>query len=325
MRVVDTPRQDDPHRPAATVVVAVLTYRGIDATRACLKSLTRSAAWPIPVLVVDNASGTGEGVALATEFGMPVVSRMSFTNGGVPGGYNIALSWAADLGATHVLLLNNDTLLDDPELVHKLTRCAARGVAAVGPLVRGPDGALHSAGGRLRRWTGQAIHLLGASVPPGSAPYPVDWLDGSCLLVSMEAARSIGGLAPEYFLYWEEVDWCLRARQSGYRLLVDPTASITHLGSLTVSGNEQVAYWMRNKVLFVRRNCGWVANLIAIVTLLTIALPRHMARGVRSGRGWRPAAKAAANALRWNVADAREQRRWRMPAVGPSIGGGSRP
>jgi GT2 family glycosyltransferase len=312
-------------RPGAdqgrAVVVAVLTYRGIEKTRACLDTLRRSSSWPVPTLIVDSASGTGEGAVLATDYGPPVVSETTSNNDGVPGGYNEALRWAAIQGATHVLLLNNDTLLDDADLIAKLFRLASPDVAALGPWVRDATGSVQSAGGRLRKLTGQAMHLNERSAPSHASPYSVDWLDGSCLLVSVDAARDIGGLAPEYFLYWEEVDWCVRAARRGYRLLVDPNASITHLGSQTVTGDQQVAYWMRNKLLFARRNAGLIPNLVAVATLVVIAMPRHALKGIRSGRGWRPAVRGAVGALRWNVADAIERGHWRVPAVGPPLAG----
>src|ERR1043166_3587904 len=115
------------------IVAAILTYRGLEPTRNCLKTLARSTSWPLPVVVVDNSSGTDEGVALAKEIGAPVASIVTSSNGGVPGGYNAALAWAADHGASHVLLLNNDTLLEDRQMLAALVGNLRPDVAAVGP------------------------------------------------------------------------------------------------------------------------------------------------------------------------------------------------
>jgi len=302
------------------IVAAILTYRGLEPTRNCLKTLARSTSWPLPVVVVDNSSGTDEGVALAKEIGPPVASIVTSSNGGVPGGYNAALAWAADHGASHVLLLNNDTLLEDRQMLAALVGNLRPDVAAVGPWIRQADGKLQSAGGRLRRATGQASHVDEASSAPSrTQPYDVDWLDGACLLVSLDAVRRLGAFAPEFFLYWEEVDWCSRARDAGYRLVVEPRASVTHLGSLTVSRNDQAQLWMRNKILFARRHGGLAANLVTVLLFIGLTVPRQVVRSVRAGGGWRWAVTAGLAGLGWNVSDARRRRRWRVPASGPAL------
>ena len=125
---------------AFTVAIGILTWRGYDATRDCLNSLRILSQWPIPTVVVDNHSGTGEGARLAEEFGAPVEALTLPTNGGVPLGYNAAIRWASARGASHVLLLNNDVLATDPDMISELLRAAGDDVAATGPIVCDSDG-----------------------------------------------------------------------------------------------------------------------------------------------------------------------------------------
>ena len=301
---------------APTIVIGILTWHGYDLTKACLESLKTLSDWPIPTLVVDNGSGTGEGVRLAQEFGPPVESIELAEDGGVPTGYNAAMRWASDRHADYVLLLNNDTIISDPAMIRLLAAAATDRVAAVGPIVRDPDGAVHSAGGFLRMWKARSDHFKEAQTP--DRPYSAEWLDGPCLLVSVDAARRIGGLEPTYFLYWEELDWCVRARHAGYQCVVQPLTSITHARSSRDPSAEARYLMLRNQILFMRRNGSFSQNLTSFTWLILARIPKQLVRSVgREGLG--TALRAASRGIAWNLALALRRRRWRLPADGPDI------
>ncbi len=297
--------------------MAVLTWRAYEVTKACLDSLMLADGWPFPLAIIDNGSGTGEGRRLADEFGPPVVVVELAEDGGVPAGYNAGMNWARDVGATHVLLLNNDTLCSDPHLLDRLLAAAAPDVAAVGPLVRSPGGVLQSAGGVVHWWRGRAAQLTEARIPWSDSPYDVDWIDGSCMLVAVDAVARVGGLEQEFFLYWEEVDWCVRACRAGLRCVVEPRTSITHIGSASITSQTQLRQFLRNKLLFMRRNAGWPANATTLAIFVLLTVPRHVIRQGLSPRGWLQALSAGIDALAWNVADAYRRRAWLVPPDEP--------
>ena len=294
------------------VVVAVLTYRGYQTTRACVRSLVSAMEWPFPVVIVDNASGTNEGRRIAEEFGAPVTFLETPSNHGVPTGYNAALQWGQERGFGYVLLLNNDTLYR-PGTINRLRAAAKGDVAVVGPLVEQPDGKLQSAGGRISWRTGRAVSIGRDDVARWNAPYEVDWVDGSCMLVSTAAVHAIGGLAPEFFMYWEEVDWCVRACRAGWRCLVEPRASIVHLGSVTVEPAARLKFWMRNRILFMRRHASRVENVLSLSVFVGVTVPRHLARSMRRRRSPLPVVRAAVAAVGWNMRDAAARRAWLVP------------
>jgi GT2 family glycosyltransferase len=291
--------------------------RGYDTTRRCLESLRSVRGWPFPTLVVDNASGTGEGERLAAEFGAPVVSITRLVDDGVPGGYNAALSWSASIGASHILLMNNDTIVKDPEILERLLAAAAEPrVAAVAPLTVDGEGSIFSAGGTLDWVRGRSGHRKTALFE--SDPYDADWLDGPALLVSVDAARVVGGLAPEYFMYWEDVDWCIRARRAGFRCLIEPSTSITHLGGGSPS-RQAIRQGRRNAILFMRRNGGWMDNVTSLAYFLTVGALRTFVGSCFAGHGIGVGIAATASGVAWNVRDALSVRRWRVPPDGPGI------
>jgi GT2 family glycosyltransferase len=300
-----------------TVVVGVLTWNGYEKARACVESLATLDDWPLPVLVVDNGSTEPEGERIAREFGSPVVALRLTPNQGVAGGYNAALSGAAALGATHVLLLNNDTLVTDPQMLARLVTAAEPDVAAVGPVVLNFDRTVFSAGGTLSWATGRTRHRHHPRV--SDEPHAVAWLDGPCLLVSIAAVRRIGGLDPIFVSYWEDIDWCVRAQRAGYRCLLEPRTSIIHLRGGTIPSPEARAFSLRNSLLFLRRNGSTANTVTGLAFFLAVRIPFHLVRHAWPPSRIAPAIRSAAHAVMWHVRDTR-RRGWRLGGDGPELG-----
>jgi len=151
------------------------------------------------------------------------------------------------------------------------------------------------------------------------APYEAEWLDGPCMLVSVEAVRAIGGLAPEYFMYSEELDWGIRARRAGFRLLVEPRTSIRHDRSTRRPSMRVRELSLRNAVLFMRRNGSAAQN---VTSLFWAFIYRPIAMTLRClGRpsDLLQVPGVVVAALRWNLQDARTRGSWRLPATGPDL------
>jgi GT2 family glycosyltransferase len=216
---------------------------------------------------------------------------------------------------SHVLLANNDLTFSDPTLPDRLLQRATEGAAAVGPVIRSGDGSIASAGVQIGRWTAHARRLLQLR---SASPYAVDALDGSCLLVSLDAMCHIGAFEPEFFLYWEETDWCRRARAHGYQLLIDPTVSVTHAGGASGDLRTTRRYALRNSLLFVRRNVRGVRGLVAAASWLLARVPIFLAR--RLGERASPGSVVADAwwAISWHVEDVR-RRGWHRAPEGPRL------
>lgn len=301
------------------LIIGILTWNGYELARACLTSLARLSGWPIPVVVLDNGSREPEGERLATEFGPPVEAVTLPENQLVAGGYNALLRAAAERGASHVLLLNDDTTITDPAMLDRLAAAAGPDVAAVGPLVLNGDGSLFSAGGTVELWSGRSRHLTGDDLPARDRPYQVSWIDGSCMLVSISAACRVGGLDPAFVSTWEDVDWCVRSGALGYRCLVEPRTTIRHLRGQTISSYESDRHHLRNRILFARRHTDWPHMITAAVWFTFITFPRQAIRSFPSLGGLRRVASATSSAVRWNLSDAIKRGSWRRPATGPDI------
>jgi hypothetical protein len=298
------------------LVIAILNWNGYALTRACIESLARLSGPAHRVLIVDNGSAEPEAERLAGEFGGQVEALSLSENLGVGGGYNAGIRWARDRGAKYVLLLNNDTLVDDPLLARRLIDACGPDVFAVGPLVKEPSGRVWTAGGLLNWRTFQTGHLQAHEITSPASPYPVVWIDGSCMLVSVAAACELQGFDEIFFLYWEEIDVCVRAGRRGLRCLVDPRASIVHLVGQTARPSQIDHLMLRNAILFMRRNGTRRQNAVFMLQLLCWRMPLFVARRIKHGGGAWESVRMVLRSLAWNLRDAAGERGWRRSAGG---------
>jgi len=246
------------------VVVIVLCWNGVEDTLECLASL-RAVDYPgFRTIVVDNGSSDGTPAIVRSSFpGVELIETGE--NLGFAGGNNVGICRAMDGAADAVLLLNNDTTVA-PDFLSELVEAMYRSdrVAAANPTIYyydEPD-VIWAAGGAVDLRTGVASQrCIGETDSAERADEEeVDYCVGTAILMRREAVETVGLLDPAYFLYYEETDWCFRARDAGYRCIYVPTARVWHKISRGFDGNAaaQLYYFCRNRLLFLRRRgAGW--------------------------------------------------------------------
>lgn len=207
------------------------------------------------VWIVDNGSWDDSVERIRRE--CPGVRLLlSDHNRGFAAGNNMAIRKALTEGETDsFLLLNNDAMIDK-EGAHRLLDILHRtGAGIVGPVLRDPPPAmgLQAAGGLNPLWR---VDTHMHNIPDRSAPYAVDYVPGTAILIAAEVLEQVGLLDEEYFISGEIADFCLRARRHGYRPLIDPTVTVYH--DIGRSSELRVAfytyYFMRNRFLFLRKH-----------------------------------------------------------------------
>ncbi len=280
------------------IAAVVLNWNGRSDTERCVRSLL-GAGGPDRVLVLDSGSRGGEAAALrdtfAAEGRVEVVALPR--NLGFAGGANEGVRRALAAGADGVLLLNNDALLEEGALARLRAALAEDpGAAAASPLVLrdDPSGRVWFAGGTVRPALGRVAHR-GAGADPAGLPRetrPTEFLTFCAVLVSREAWIAVGTLEEEFFAYGEDVDWCLRARRAGRRLLLCPGAVARHrVNAALGAGSPAQAYLLsRARVILARRHCGAVARaLLFWPWTLLVGGPRDFL-GALLRSGWAAAA-----------------------------------
>lgn len=286
-----------------SVTTVILNWNGLADTRECLGSL-RSAEYPHNrIVVVDNGSRKDEASVLAAEFGGYIEIIRLPENRGFAGGANAGIRRALELGTDYVLLLNNDTIVDPTFLrglvdgVRDITDLAA---ANPKTLFFGKPRTLYSTGGSVSLWRGVARQIGRGKTDVGQYDKPArrEYADGVCMLIPTSAIRKVGLLDEEYFAYWEETDWCLRAREAGLRCYYIPNSRVWHKAARSQAPDAEFHYlYRRNALLFVRKRGSKLQVATAIAAQAFFYAPLYFLRHpTRLGR-----AAAEIRALFWHT------------------------
>ena len=202
------------------LVVSVIlnTNRKTD-TLECLKSLCHNTYPNQKIIVLDNHSVDGSVIAIREAY--PDVQIIELDeNLGYAGNNNIGIDVALNQGADWVFVLNEDIILDDECLINLVEVGEADPkIGILGPLVYHHDepNVIQSAGGKLGKYW-QSIHIGKNELDQGQfeTPHPVEWISGCAILVKRTAIEQAGMLDKDYFIYWEETEWCLRIGRAGW-------------------------------------------------------------------------------------------------------------
>jgi len=194
-------------------------------------------------------------------------------NYGFAEGNNIGIRFALEyFSSEYFLLLNNDTIQDPKflkNLIEGILKYPLAGFA--GPKIyyydyNGRSDIINHAGVMLNMWIGISIHRGDKTLDIGQYNQikEVDSLTGACLLVRRDVIKKIGLLNPDYFLYWEETDWCIRGHHIGFSCVYLPSSKIWHHLGSSAQGLTYQYYYTRNRFWFIRKH----ATIPQIITFL---------------------------------------------------------
>ncbi len=246
---------------APRVHIAVLNWNNAPDTIACLRSLERHACNNTETVVVDNGSTDGSGGEIASRF--PEARMLLLPeNRGFSGGANTALRDAAEKKADYVFLLNNDAEVE-ADTIADLVSCAEEnetaGIVGAKVLMAGSPGMIESEGVAINLFTGR-IRQIGFGRPDSEAPAePLERraVHGAAMLIRIKMFNDIGPLAEEYFCYFEEIDYCLRAARAGWQVMYCPSARVMHKGASSFGGGfsaKRFYYAARNHLLLISKH-----------------------------------------------------------------------
>lgn len=246
------------------VTVVIPTYGDPALVAEAVQSVRRSTKRArVRIIVADDASSTEHVQALRRLRG---VDRriLGTTNRGFAANANRGLA-AVDPGHD-VVLLNSDIIARNPDWLAFLQHEAysAPDIGIVGARLLYPDGRIQHAGVHRNvgapQWFDHRFRFQSAHHGPANVPCDVIGVTGACMYVRRDVLDAIGLLDERYPMAYEDVDWCLRAWQAGYRVRYQPRAVLEHPESATrptvVGEREQMSqdhFWTRWRGLFEER------------------------------------------------------------------------
>lgn len=251
------------------VTAVIVTWNAADHVSTTLAALPAD----LSIVVVDNASEDNT-VAVVERVAPHARLIRSASNRGFAAAVNLALR--SDPTGDYILLLNPDAVIDEASLRRLVEECDAHpDIAAASATVVDVVGASERyAGGREPSLTSVLVHELGvARLLPGHALYDSappertqdrDWVAGTCVLLRRRAIDEVGLLDESYFLYAEDVDWCRRARDLGWRVVVVADARAMHERSRSVrsAGAWVDAHRIGSLDLYYARHHGFVSLVL---------------------------------------------------------------
>jgi GT2 family glycosyltransferase len=272
------------------VAAVVLNWNGLDKTSACCRSLAEQTHPALHTWVVDNGSTANTADDLHAACPKATVIRLE-ENLGFAGGVNAGIRAARASGAfDFVWLVNNDTVCE-PQALARMLEIAEGDVriAAVGSVML--EGGMEGAPVR-RVQAGKKLR------PPFFIPSEtdcaaeIDFICGACLLIRCEALDDVGLLDPGYFFFFEDADWCFRARAKGWRLGVLDENLVYHVGSGTIGSMDRLraSHYRAGSIRFLRSYARFpfaVALPVTIYRLFADVVKRKWASAAGTLEGWR--------------------------------------
>ncbi len=309
---------------AINVAVGVVRYNTCDLLRRCLASVHRAAAaagaaFAVQTVVVDNASADGSPAMVAAEF--PHVRLLALDgNLGFTGANNLALAslgfsvparpGRTSLGGSRpdsVLLLNPDAELEPEALAEMASFLASTSQAGVcGARLSYGNGRFQHGAFRFPTLFQVALDFFPLAGLPGAhrlhnsrlngrypaalwagrTPFRVDFVLGAAMMVAGAAIEAAGGLDDGFFMYCEEMDWCLRLAEAGWSCWAVPTARVTHheaQSSRQVRWDAYRRLWRSRLRFYAKHRRRYSAGYrLALRLLISAGLARRAAAAERT-------------------------------------------
>jgi GT2 family glycosyltransferase len=241
------------------VYAVILNWNSYQETLALVEQLKLVDYPHLAVIVVDNHSTLDNSAehlqAAVAEQGFELICND--TNLGYAGGNNTGINAALERGADYVWILNPDIRVENNALEKMLeTASSSQEIAATGSRIcfRTDMDLIFTDGGMVFPEKGYLVkHLhnkMRLPLKDDQAVYAVDYANGSSMLLNAKALQAIGTFREDFFLYFEEAEWCLRAKKAGWQICTDARAVVYH--SPSTKGANYHFYMTRNRIWLAR-------------------------------------------------------------------------
>lgn len=256
-------------KPETTLWVVIPTYNRAGDLTACIESLVGAGIAPDQIIVVDNHSADDTVQRVSQTYPEVVLIPLD-DNLGATGASNIGFEHALEQGAELVLRLDSDTIVAPgfaAPLLEKAAQDPRIGILAPKIYYYNPPDEIWYAGADTHPWHFGTIngHRHEKDSPENSAVREVDYAWGAAMLIRGQVLRETGGFDLDFFVYYEEVDFCQRVQQLGYKIFYLPDARIWHKVGSSANTPWTAYHWNRSKMLFYRKHARGSAHYLYLV------------------------------------------------------------
>lgn len=239
------------------VHAVIVNWNGASDTIECLRSLKLQRDIHLDIVIIDNASSDVSLLEEIADLDIDLVKNSR--NIGFSAANNIGMRRAISKGADYVLIINNDTIVNDEHLVLKLIDAAETdpsiGLASPTIFYHPATEQIWYAGAQLTLWHGwKHLHR----VPASKLPVDTGYASGCCMLVPRRFMLQVGMLSESYFLGVEDVEWSLRAKKAGWRVVYVPGAALLHKDSMSSRDPRGRGTFSPTRIYYEHRNTIWL-------------------------------------------------------------------
>ena len=268
-------------RSMPLISIITINYKQIEVTLEFLHS-TKALIYPnYEIILVDNGSDIDQSSLVHEQF--PDVNYYrSQENLGFAGANNLGMRKAS---GDYFFIVNNDTEVT-PDLLNNLLKpFEYKETGAVSPKIKYfEDPTLIQYAGFLEvnKLTGRSKMLGDLEIDQGQHDIQriTAYAHGAAMLVKREVVKEIGYLHEGYFMYYEEIDWCLKMVRNGYKIYYESSAVIYHKDSVSIGRGSPMKtyYYSRNRILFMRRSYKKSQVVFFYIYFILFVLPTSLIR-----------------------------------------------
>jgi GT2 family glycosyltransferase len=271
------------------ISIITVNFNHEDVTCDMLESLKQVSWANLEVFVVDN--GSSRSCDIIKERFPEVVLIKSPVNLGFAGGNNMAIRQAK---GDYILLLNNDTIVPPDfigPLLDSFSRHPAAGIVSPKIIFYYSEDLIQYAGANaFNKFTcrNETIGYMQKNDARFNVEYETGFCHGACMLISRAVIGRIGLLDENYFMCYEELDYCERAKKAGFSIFYNGHSHIWHKQSVSIGPNSPLKYYYltRNRIYFARKNFTGLSKLSSVLYICMVSVPINAIKEWIKGRGY---------------------------------------
>lgn len=241
------------------VFIIVLNYNGKEFLRKCLSSIFKIDYSNFEVVLVDNNSSDGSFEEAKNNF-----SKANFIkneeNVGFAAGVNVGIRFSLERMANYVLILNNDVEVEK-DFLSKLVSVAEEDqkIGIASPVVLDAvSKKVWFAGGKINWLRMKTQH--GAKVFTEKS-YFSEFISGCAMLIGKEVFRKIGLFDEDFFMYWEDADFCARSQKAGFKNVVVANSWVYHYEQSEKNKKNKIYWLVISGLIFFKKNSSGVKKI----------------------------------------------------------------